>query len=181
MVYLFLAEGFEEVEAITPIDYLRRAGIELCTVGIGAKEITGAHGICIKADICGCDLSDNEEKIDMVILPGGMPGTLNLKASDTVISYIRKAADQNAFIAAICAAPSILGEMGLLQGKKAVCYPGFEDKLEGAVICDCHAVRDGNIITARSAGGACLFAKELISAIKGNDAADAVMEAVIAK
>jgi len=181
MVYLFLAEGFEEVEAITPIDYLRRAGIDVTTVGIGGTQITGAHGITVNTDICECALNENSESADMIILPGGMPGTLNLKASETVISFIKKAAENNAYIGAICAAPSILGEMGLLQGKRAVCYPGFEDKLLGARLCDCNAVRDGNIITARSAGGACDFARELISAIKGADAAGKVMDAIISK
>lgn len=181
MVYLFLAEGFEEVEALVPTDYLRRAGIEVATVGVGGEYVTGAHGITVKADLCECQLSAERADIDMVILPGGMPGTLNLKASATVNAFIDKAVACGAFIGAICAAPSVLGEKGLLKGRTAVCYPGFEEKLEGATVARAKAVRDGNIITARGAGAAEDFSAELISALKGKEAAEAVLCAVMAR
>ena len=116
----------------------------------------------------------------MVVLPGGMPGTLNLKASEKVNEFIDKAVAKDAFVAAICAAPSILGEKGLLQGKNAICYPGFEEKLFGANVCDSQAVVDGKIITARAAGAAADFAFELIAALKDKDAAEAVRTAVFA-
>lgn len=179
MVYVFLAEGFEEVEALTPVDYLRRAGIEVTTVGVGGEYITGAHGIVVKADLCECKVCAGDD-IEMVVLPGGMPGTLNLKASEKVNEFIDKAVAKDAFVAAICAAPSILGEKGLLQGKNAICYPGFEDKLLGACVCDRQAVVDGKIITARAAGAAADFAFELIAALKDKDAAEAVRTAVFA-
>lgn len=178
MVYLFLAEGFEEVEALTPVDFMRRADIEVTTVGVGGEYITGAHGITVKADVCDSDVSANDADIEMVVLPGGMPGTLNLQASAKVNEFIDRAYDKGAFIGAICAAPSILGEKGLLKGKMAVCYPGFEDKLLGATVFQAGVICDGNIITANAAGAAVDFAAQLIAALKGEGAADAVLEAV---
>ena len=136
MVYVFLAEGFEEIEALTPVDLLRRAGAEVRTVGVGSKNITGAHGITV-----ACDMSEDEasasikeapEALEMTVLPGGMPGTLNLGKSETVSHFLDAAAKRGAYIGAICAAPSVLGAKGLLRGRRAVCYPGFEDKLTGA-------------------------------------------------
>ena len=180
MVYLFLAEGFEEVEALTPVDYMRRAGIEVTTVGVGGQLVTGAHGITVKADVCECDVDCNADDIEMVVLPGGMPGTLNLAASATVNAFIDAADKKGAFIGAICAAPSILGEKGLLRSKMATCYPSFEEKLIGATHFDVGVITDGNIITARSAGAACDFAAQLITALKGEEAAEAVLDAVIA-
>lgn len=180
MVYVFLAEGFEEVEALTPVDFMRRAGIEVTTVGVGGKNVTGAHGITVVADLCECEVSCESADIEMVVLPGGMPGTLNLKASEKVNAFIDAAIDKGAFVAAICAAPSILGEKGLLKGKMATCYPGFEDKLCGATNFDVGVICDGNIITARAAGSAVDFAAQLITVLKGEDAAEEVLDAVIA-
>ena len=180
MVYLFLAEGFEEVEALTPVDFMRRAGIEVTTVGVGGQYVTGAHGITVKADVSDSEVCSDCAEIDMVVLPGGMPGTLNLGASEKVISFVKEAVRKDAFVAAICAAPSVLGELGLLEGKKAVCYPGFEEKLIGASVCDAGVVCDKKIITSRAAGSAQAFAAELIAALKGREAADSVLRAVIA-
>lgn len=183
MVYLFLAEGFEEVEALTPVDLLRRAGIELVTVGVGSRTVKGAHGISVCADISedeALDTLNKGESTDAVILPGGMPGTLNLEASETVSRFIENAQKSGAVIAAICAAPSILGKRGLLREKRAVCYPGFEDALEGAEIVDCGVVRDGRYICGRAAGSALPFALEIIKAMKGEEAAEAVRRSVIA-
>lgn len=180
MVYVFLAEGFEEVEALTPVDLMRRAGIEVNTVGIGGEYITGAHGITVKADINETELCADSESIDMVVLPGGMPGTLNLKVSNTVNKYIDLAMEKGAYVAAICAAPSILGEKGLLKGKMAVCYPGFEDKLSGAMVFEAGVICDGNIITARGAGVAVDFAAQLIAALCDEEKAEAILDAIIA-
>ncbi len=180
MVYLFLANGFEEVEALTPVDYLRRAGISVTTVGVGGDHITGAHGIVVKADITEAEAASADmEDIEMVILPGGMPGTTNLDASAEVHRFIA-AASGSAHLAAICAAPSIYGKLGLLGGKNAVCYPGFEKYLEGATMVNAGVVTDGNITTARAAGSAADFAFELIRVIRGEEAAEKVRAAVIA-
>ena len=170
MVYVFLANGFEEIEALSPIDILRRGGIEVKTVGIGAKTVTGSHNVSVL-----CDLDESEvsfDRLEAVVLPGGMPGTLNLENSRTVKAAINFAAENGRMIGAICAAPSILGKAGLLNGKKATCFPGFEKYLKGAVLSDLPAVRDGNIITACGAGAALDFGFELLAAFKGRDAAD---------
>jgi len=165
MVYMFLADGFEEVEALTPLDLLRRAGAEIKTVGIGKKVITGAHGISVYADIIDSELESLDA--EMIILPGGMPGTANLEASEVVMAAISRAVKNDAYIAAICAAPSILGKLGLLEGKKAVCYPGFEDSLKGAEIPIDGVVDDGKIITAAGMGVAYNFGLKLITALFG--------------
>lgn len=178
MVYLFLANGFEEVEALTPVDYLRRAGVAVTTVGVGGKNIVGAHGIGVTADIC--DTEAVPEDIEMIVLPGGMPGTTNLDASDVVHLFIDRAAETGAHLAAICAAPSVYGKMGLLTGKKAVCYPGFEKYLDGAEIADCGVVTDGNVTTARAAGSAADFAFELIRVLRGKEASAKIRASVIA-
>ena len=160
MVYIFLAEGFEECEALAPIDILRRAGIEIKTVGIGNKTVTGSHGIPVV-----CDLEENEittENLEGIILPGGMPGTINLENSETVQSYIDYAAENELLIGAICAAPSILGHKNLFNDKKATCFTGFEKDLLGANVINAPVVSDGNIVTAYGAGAAFLFGFRLL-------------------
>lgn len=160
MIYAFLADGFEETEAIAPIDLLRRAGKKVITVGIdGKKVITGSHGISVTADTNEITLDDS---LEMIILPGGMPGTLNLEKSQCVQIAIDYCVLNNKFIGAICAAPSILGHKGLLKGKKAVCYPGFESHLEGAIIGNSLVEEDGIFITARGAGAAIEFGLKLV-------------------
>jgi 4-methyl-5(b-hydroxyethyl)-thiazole monophosphate biosynthesis len=166
---MFLAEGFEEVEALAPLDLLRRAGINVKTVGIGGTNINGAHGICVKADMVDSEYNDFD--FEMVILPGGMPGTLNLDASDLVHKALACAVKNNAYIAAICAAPSILGKKGLLEGRKATCYPVFEDKLKAAVISKDRVVKDGNIITATGMGVAVDFGLLLVKTLCGEEKA----------
>lgn len=167
MIYMFLAPGFEEIEAIATLDILRRAEINVKTVGINAEYITGAHGITIKADTTNfC-----EEDIDAIILPGGMPGTLNLNESDIVNSAIDICLKKNSYIFAICAAPSILGERGLLKGKNAVCYPGFEDQLHGANILSESVCQDGKIITAKGPGAAIDFAFKIVEIFKSKGVA----------
>ncbi len=169
MIYVFLAEGFEEVEALAPVDVLRRAGFDVKTVGVTGKYVTGSHGIKVEADITTEQLDVNG--LQAVILPGGMPGTLNLKADEKVKEYITYAAENNIIIGAICAAPSILGSMGLLKGKKAVCFPGFESELSGAEVVNMPTVRDGNIITAKGAGAALPFGFKLLEALTDTETA----------
>lgn len=179
MVYMFLAEGFEEIEALCPLDLLRRAGVEVKTVAVGKdKTVAGAHNILVVADMCESEFSDVHP--EMVILPGGMPGTLNLDASEVVHKAIDSAVCNNAYIAAICAAPSILGKKGLLCGKEAICYPGFEHKLDGAVISKNRVVVDGNIITAAGMGVALEFGLVLVSLVCNKDKSDELRKGVIA-
>lgn len=152
MVYVFLADGFEEIEALCPVDVLRRGGIEVQTVGVTGKTVMGAHGIPVVADI-----EKNETtfyNIEAVVLPGGMPGTLNLEKDSVVQKFIDFCDRNRKVLGAICAAPSVLGHKGLLSGKKAVCYPGFEKDLDGATVLNIPCVKDDNIITACGAGAA---------------------------
>ncbi len=165
MIYVFLADGFEECEAIAPIDILRRAEIEVLTVGIDSKSVTGSHGITVQ-----CDISEDEavfNDLEGIILPGGMPGTLNLENNGTVQKFIDFAVSNNLLIAAICAAPSILGHKNLLNGKKATCFTGFEKELLGALVSDEPVICDQNIITAYGAGAAFDFGFKILSAVKG--------------
>ena len=178
MIYMFLANGFEEIEALCPLDLLRRAGLEVTTVGIGGEMICGSHGITVAADIPEGMYADAAP--DMIILPGGMPGSKNLDESRTVDVALKAAARRGAYIAAICAAPMVLGHRGLLEGKEAICYPGFEKELSGAVISDKKVVRDGNIITAAGMGVALDFGLELVKALKGEETANALRTAVLA-
>ena len=170
MIYVFLAEGFEEVEALAPIDILRRAELEVKTVGVGGKNITGSHGITVVADIEEKDVTTDD--MDMMILPGGLPGTLNLERSPIVTACAEYCARNNIYLAAICAAPSILGHMGLLKNKEAICFPGFEGQLNGAAISEKHVCVDGNIITAKGMGVAVQFGLTLAALMAGQKEAD---------
>ncbi len=171
MFYMFFADGFEEVEAIAALDVIRRAGIEIESVGTGSKQVTGAHGITVI-----CDKTDDEiavsDSLDGIILPGGMPGTTNLLNSETVGKFIDYCKENGLFICAICAAPMILGRKGLLNGKKAVCFPGFEEELSGAEISDEYVCVDGKIITSKGMGSAVKFGLAIVSQVKGKDVAD---------
>ncbi len=161
MVYVFLADGFEEIEALATVDIIRRAGIDCKTVGVTGRTVIGAHDIAVKADI---DINDLDmDKMSAVVLPGGMPGTTNLEKDERVINAVKYAADKGILLAAICAAPSILGHLGLLKGKKASCYDGFENALIGAdFIADSVCVDEG-VITACGAGVANDFALEIVA------------------
>ena len=178
MIYMFLANGFEEIEALMPLDLLRRAGLPVKTVGVGGLDVTGSHGITVKSDITDSDFADNAP--ECVILPGGMPGTKNLDASVVVHKALDNALENDALICAICAAPMILGKRGILRGKNATCFPGFEEYLDGATVGG-RVVRDGNIITAIGMGAAMEFGLEIVAAIKGREAADKLAAAVLAK
>jgi 4-methyl-5(b-hydroxyethyl)-thiazole monophosphate biosynthesis len=177
MVYVFLADDFEEIEAICPIDILRRAGVPVKTVGVGGKTVTGKHGIAVTADILTSEI-ELDESLEMVVLPGGMPGADKLQNSEDVINALNFAARNDRFIAAICAAPKILGANDLLHGKKATCFPGYEGELAGAITTGESVVTDGRIITAKGAGAALLFGFELVKALRGQDAADKISAAM---
>ena len=181
MVYLFLAEGFEEIEALTPVDLLRRANIDITTVGIGGNTVIGAHGIEVTADIdettALSHLDDTD--IEMVILPGGMPGTKNLDASATVDAFLAKCREESIPVSAICAAPMVLGKRGMLDGKKAVCYPGFEEYLVGAEIVNAGSVTDEGTICGRAMGSAAEFALDIITALRSEELANKIREAII--
>ncbi len=179
MIYMFLAPGFEEVEALAPLDLLRRAGLEVCTVGIGGATITGAHGITVLTDMTDeAFLTLNDISPRMVILPGGMPGTLNLDASAAVDTAITATVQSGGYLCAICAAPLILGRRGLLKGCRATCYPGFEAELTGATEIGGRVIRDGRIITATGMGVAVEFGLELISVLKDPETAGQIKDAI---
>lgn len=177
MVYLFLANGVEEVEALFPLDLLRRGGVQVTTLGIGGEEIVGSHGIHLFAD--RRDLFFRDPAPEMVILPGGMPGASNLDASPVVEQAIRACLSSGGYLAAICAAPFLLGKRGLLQGKKVTCYPGFEGQLIGAKVSRKKVVHDGKIITAAGVGVAKEFGLELLRTLKGNAVANDVKEKIL--
>ena len=178
MVVCFIANGFEEIEALTPVDCLRRCEVDVLTVGIGSCIIRGSHGIAVVTDTDDGMFTPSED-IDMIILPGGMPGTLNLEANKCVQSTIDYCVEHNIPIVAICAAPSILGHKGLLEGKKAVCYPGFESELKGAEVADCRVVTDGNIITAKGMGAALEFSYAIIEKLISKERAELLKGAII--
>jgi 4-methyl-5(b-hydroxyethyl)-thiazole monophosphate biosynthesis len=178
MVYLFLANGFEEIEALAPLDLLRRAGVQVTTVGIGGDTVIGAHGIAVQADMPEAMYRD--ARPEMLILPGGMPGAKNLDESRTVESALRAAVANGAYLAAICAAPMVLGKRGYLAGKRAICFPGFEEYLQGAELADARVVTDGRVITAAGMGVAVEFGLALVAALKGDKAAHELRLAVLA-
>lgn len=167
MVYVFLADGFEIIEALSPVDMLRRAKVETKLVGVTGEIVTSSCGVAIKTDM----LIDEFDFYDVeaVVLPGGMPGTLNLENNQTVQKIIDNASNTNAFICAICAAPSILGHKGLLNEKEATCFPGFENALEGATLSEDFVVTDGKFITARGAGVSVDFGLEIVKQLRGEE------------
>ncbi len=177
MVVLFLANGFEEIEALATVDVLRRAGLEVCTVGVGGLSVVGAHGIAVQADRTERELPPIDT-VQAVVLPGGLPGTTNLEACAEVTRYVTAAHDCHVLLGAICAAPSVLGHLGILQGKRATCYPGYESELRGAVCCAESVVSDQNVITAKGAGVSIDFARaivaQLVSPQKAQEIGDAM-------
>ena len=179
MIYVFLANGFEEIEALTPVDLLLRAGYEVKTVAIGCEndvKVVGAHGIEVVANLRESDFCDTAPSV--VILPGGMPGTLNLGNSATVLSAIQGCAAHGGLLCAICAAPSVLGKAGLLAGKRATCFPEFEEYLFGATVVDEKVVVDGNTVTAKAMGCANEFALAIIEHLSGKEKADGIAASI---
>lgn len=176
--YLFYATGFEEVEALTVVDLLRRGGVECETVSImGDYDVTSSHGITIRADRLfeEKDLSD----ADMLIMPGGIPGTPNLRAHAGLEKLIRQYAKEGKYLAAVCAAPTIYGEMGLLQGKKATCYPGMEEGLVGATPLTDSVVCDGQFITSRGMGTCIDFGLMLLEKLTDKTTADEIGKKIV--
>lgn len=179
MVYLFLANGFEEIEALLPLDILRRGGVDVTTVAVGgADAVIGSHGVRVGADIP--DTLFRDSRPEAVILPGGMPGAENLDKSRTVETALRVTHTTGGLLCAICAAPMVLGRRGYLVGKTAVCFPGFEKELTGAEISHNRVVRDGKIITAAGMGVAMEFGLEILKTLRGVDVADEIRRAILA-
>ena len=180
MIYVFLAQGFEEVEALAPIDLLRRCGKEVITVGVNDNIIVGSHNIPIVTDTITQEIK-LDDTLEMIILPGGMPGTINLENNPAVQEAIDFCVKNDKFIGAICAAPSILGHKGILKNKKAVCFEGFENQLEGADISKDSVMADGNIITARGAGVAIQFGLKLVEVLISKERSDTLKAAILCK
>lgn len=181
MVYVFLADGFEEIEALTQVDYLRRAGIEVCTLGIGSEYITGSKKITVRADkrIEDATLED----VEMIVLPGGLGGVKGISESACAMKLLREAYVSGKRISAICAAPTILAREGWLKGKKCVCYPDMTEELEkaGGVVCEDSVVCDGLFITAKAAGASEEFSFAIIEALKSRAAAQSVRRSICAR
>ena len=178
MVYVLLGTGFEETEAITPIDLLRRSGAEVLTVGISGKTVYGGHGIGVEADITIEQLEP--EKADMLVLPGGLGGVASIQGCQQALDAVKFMYEQGRFVAAICAAPTILAQLHITDGKQAVCYPGCETQMGNARMrTDLACVTDGKVITAASAGCAIPFGLALIEALKGKEAADKIAGQIV--
>ena len=178
MVYLLLGTGFEETEAIAPLDLLRRAGCNVLSVGVNGKTVYGGHGIGIEADITleEMDLTNME----MIILPGGLGGVASVRASEQAMNALRFAWENDKFVAAICAGPTVLADLGITDGKKATCYPGCEADMGSAIMQEnAPCIRDGKLITGTSAGCAIAFGLELIAALKGQQTADTIAQQIV--
>ncbi len=176
-VCVLLANGFEDIEAMTIIDVLRRAELDVVTAAVSPGPVKSAHNVVVQADRNLADCA--QEAWDMVILPGGLPGATNLRDDPQVQQLLKNQAGQGKKIGAICAAPIALGKVGLLQGKKATCYPGFQDQLTGASCQEAPVVRDGNIITSRGPGTAMEFALQIVSDLKGKSTSDQLRKGML--
>jgi 4-methyl-5(b-hydroxyethyl)-thiazole monophosphate biosynthesis len=176
---VIFANGFEEVEAVTPVDFLARAGIEVTSAGVGGKKITGAHGFSVNVD---CEIGDVQNNIDCLVIPGGSKGALNIAASEKAIKLIRDVYNKGKLVGAICAAPAIvLPKTGIIEGKKMTCFPGLEDKLIGALFSEDRVVTDGNLVTSRAAGTAAEFSITLVELLAGKKAADTIRTGTLQK
>lgn len=175
---VFMADGCEEIEALTVVDIARRAGVETAMISIsGNKKVTGSHKITFETDI-PAEFMDFEQ-LDGIVLPGGMPGTVNLGKNSYVQSVIADFMTKGKLVTAICAAPSVLGEAGLLEGRKATSYPGFEEQLHGAAYTTEPVVRDGNVITSRGMGTAIPFALAIVEYLLGSDKAAEIADGIL--
>ena len=169
MVYIILGKGFEPMEAVAPCDILRRGGVEVCFAGIGGKLIEGGHGISVQAD---CTVEEMKlADTDMVVLPGGLGGVQSILASETSMNFIRLAYEKNCYVAAICAAPTILARLHITDGRKGTCYPGMEDQMGTA--------QNGSVITGRAAGSADEFGLACLRALKGEETARQVASGIV--
>ena len=177
MIYMLLGTGFEETEAIAPLDLLRRAGVEVATVGLNGKVIYGSHKIGVEADI---EISDLDlTTMEGIILPGGLGGVASIRACQSAMDAIRFAWDRNMLTAAICAGPTVLADLGITDGKNATCYPGCETQMGNADMVEAAAVTDGNLITGTSAGCAVPFGLALIAYLKGQAEADRIAAQIV--
>lgn len=177
-VGMMVANGYEEVEMLTVVDLLRRADMTCDIISVtGEKELTSSHKVTVIADLMYEEA--DFDSYDALAIPGGMPGTINLGAHAGVCEQLKKACAEGKLIAAICAAPTVFGKLGLLQGKRAICYPGMEDQLTGADVTYEPAVRDGNIITSRGMGTAIDFGLAILAYFEGEDAAASLAEKIV--
>lgn len=178
MIYMLLGTGFEETEAIAPLDLLRRVGLEITTVGINGKTVYGSHHIGVEADMELKDLKVSD--LEMVILPGGLGGVASIRASKEAMDVVRYAYEQGKYTAAICAGPTVLADLGICDGKNATCYPGCEESMGAAhMVSNAAAVTDGKLITGTSAGCAIPFGLALIAALKGQAEADRIASQIV--
>ena len=177
MVYMLLGTGFEETEAIAPLDLLRRAGVEVQTVGITGKTVYGSHNIGIVADITPDEM--DLESMEMIILPGGLGGVASARASKEALNALRYGWEHDRYVAAICAGPTVLADLGITDDKNATCFPGCESQMGKANMVNAAAVTDGKLITGTSAGCAISFGLELIAALKGADMADKIAKQIV--
>ena len=177
MVYMLLGTGFEETEAIAPLDLLRRAGIPVQTVGVNEKTVYGSHGIGIEADITLAQM--DLTALEMIILPGGLGGVTSVRASQGALDALRFAWENDKYVAAICAGPTVLADLGITDGKHAVCYPGCEANMGSAIIETKPSLQDGKLITGTSAGCAVDFGLSLIRALRGGEAANTVANQIV--
>ena len=177
MVYMLLGTGFEETEAIAPLDLLRRANVDVMTVGLNGKIIYGSHKIGVEADIEIHEVDPTN--LDMVILPGGLGGVASIRGCAAAMDLIRFAWENGKYTAAICAGPTVLADLGIVDGKNATCYPGCEDKMGSANMVCAAAVTDGKLITGASAGCAVPFGLALIAALKGQEEADRIAKQIV--
>ena len=179
MIYILLGNGFEECEALVPLDLLRRAGAKVTLVGVDGLEVTGGHGVTVKADISMDDAHDPED-MEMLVLPGGLGGVASIQMDLFATALIQKASDRGCWLGAICAAPSILAHMGILDRRKATCHPCVLDEMGSAAVRrDEQVVVDGRIVTAQAAGAAFPFGLKLVEVLRGREAAEQVRDAVL--
>ncbi len=177
MVYVILGNGFEEMEAIAPVDILRRGGVKVKTAGIGGTRIVGAHGIAVEADTTVEEIC--ARGMEMIVLPGGLGGVKSILGSEAALSAVQKAWNGGRFVAAICAAPTVLASLGITDGKKATCYPGMENEMGSAQMTGLPVVRDGNLICGQAAGAAVPFGLALLAALKGEETAEKIRQAMV--
>lgn len=177
MVYMLLGTGFEETEAVAPLDLLRRAGVEIQTVGINGKIIYGSHNIGIEADITIDQMDLNN--MEMIILPGGLGGVASARACKAAMAALDYAWKNGRYVGAICAGPTVLADLGIADGKNATCFPGCEPQMGSANMVNAAAVTDGKLITGTSAGCAIPFGLALIAALKGQEAAEKIRQQIV--
>lgn len=178
-VAVYFAKGYEEIEALAVVDVLRRGNVETLMVGVDDKVVVSARGVAIQMDTTIDDL--DIEEIEMMVLPGGVPGILNLEANEKLMSQLKDFKKNNKWLAAICAAPSILGKLGLLEGEKATCYPNYESTLVGCEPMDAPVVVSHKIVTGKGAGVAVDFALKILEVLKDKETSDKVRKAMIAE